>query len=68
MKFDIKKLINGIVIVPETSTEVAKIIVAGIIAILTSYGLSLNEGYIVILGIIVKALLDMFHFWLKNKK
>ena len=68
MKFDIKKLINGIVIVPETSTEVAKIIVAGIIAILTSYGLSLNEGYIVILGIIVKAILDMFHFWLKNKK
>lgn len=66
-EFSIKKLLNGVVIVPDTSKEVTKIIVAGIIAILASYGLSLNEGYVIILGVAVKALLDLFHYWLNNK-
>jgi hypothetical protein len=66
-KFSWKKWLNGVIVIPEDTREVVKYILALVISLLVSYGFEVNETMTILIGIIIKALLDRLHFWLNNE-
>ena len=68
MKFEIKKFINQVAIIPDDTKEWTKWGVALVVAILAKYGMNLGEAETILLTGFVKALADYIHFSMKNRE
>jgi len=66
--FNLKKLLNNIVIIPDDRMEFAKMIVAFLLTYSQERltGFSLTSSEIVIVTYLVKGFLDTLHFYLKK--
>jgi hypothetical protein len=60
-----REWINGMIILPENTEEWVKYGTALIVALAVRYGLTLDEFSTLVVGLIIKALADRVHFWLK---
>ncbi len=61
-----KKWLNGVVIIPEDTTDIIKYATAVVVAILAKYGYSeMGETEMFVIGLIVKAVVDRIHYFIK---
>ena len=61
-----KKWLNGLVVIPEDTTDLIKYGTALIVALLAKYGYSeLGELELLIIGDVVKSVVDRLHYWYK---
>lgn len=61
-----KKWLNGVIIIPEDTTDLIKYGTALVVALLAKYGYSeLGEFEMLLIGGIVKAGIDRLHYFLK---
>ena len=61
-----KKWLNGVIIIPEDTTDIIKYGTALVVALLAKYGYSeLGEFEMLIIGAVVKSVVDRVHYWLK---
>jgi hypothetical protein len=67
MKFDVKKDLNQVIILPDDKREWIKLVTALVLAILAKYGLELGEAETILLAGGIKAVFDYVHFLLKQK-
>ena len=66
-EFSIKKLINGVVVIPDDTREWVKYGVAIVVAFLARQGYAELGGLeLVVIGGLVKTIADSLHYWLKN--
>lgn len=64
-----KKWANGVIIIPEDTSEWVKYGTSFILAILAKYGYSeLDPIYVLLIGTVIKAILDRLEFYLKNEQ
>ena len=61
-----KKWLNGVIIIPEDTTDLIKYGTALVVALLAKYGYSeLGEFEMLLIGGAVKAVVDRLHYWWK---
>lgn len=66
-KFSWKKWLNGVIVIPEDTRDIVKYLTTIVLALLFRYGFEVDEFTTIIIGLIIKALLDRVHFWLNNE-
>ena len=65
-KWSWKKWANGVIVIPDDTAEIVKYIISIVVAILAHYGYgNLDEIQLLIISILVKALVDRFHYFWK---
>ena len=61
-----KKWLNGVIVIPEDTTDLIKYGTALVVALLAKYGYGeIGEFEMLLIGGIVKAGIDRLHYWLK---
>jgi hypothetical protein len=61
-----KKWLNGVIVIPEDTTDLIKYGTALVVALLAKYGYGeLGEFELMIIAGIVKAVVDRVHYWWK---
>ena len=67
--FNLKKLLNNIVIIPDDRMEIAKMIVSFLLTYSQERftGINLTPSEIVLATYLIKGLLDTFHFYTKEE-
>lgn len=65
-KWNWKKWLNGVIVIPEDTTDLIKYATALIVALLAKYGYNeLGEFELLIIGAVVKSVVDRVHYWWK---
>jgi len=65
-KWNWKKWLNGVIVIPEDTTDIIKYGTALAVALLAKYGYNeLGEFELIIIGAVVKAVVDRIHYWWK---
>lgn len=65
-KWNWKKWLNGVIVIPEDTTDLIKYATALVVALLAKYGYSeLGEFEMLIIGAVVKSVVDRIHYWWK---
>lgn len=65
-KWNWKKWLNGVIIIPEDTTDLIKYGTALVVALLAKYGYNeLGELELMMIGVVVKAVIDRLHYFLK---
>lgn len=68
-KFNLKKLLNNVIIIPDDTKEFAKIIVSFLVTYSQERltGINLTPSEIVLATYLIKGFLDILHFYSKKK-